>query len=322
MPNVKIKDALKEPANLIKEISAEDGQDLMISTSSEKTVVLKQAVWRDEYVGGDWGNATGNATPTFGTYTIGGIAYRKMALDANDSRTNCFEIPHDMVLSQDAELQPEVHAHIRPTNNATGTVVLYLEPEWSKANTTETNPTIEPLPLAEMTATLTITNGSSNFPHYVVSFGKLPVNSYNIGDLIGFKVSRRTGQGTYTADIIIEKLALHVPVDTAGSRKNLRKMIWYALFFSVIGYAYSNIVLNDLGWRIKHFLLFNDNYPEWIRKPLGGCSICFTGQLTFWGSLALVEWTYTGLITLFGIVSINMIIVIFLNKTFENETYE
>jgi len=70
-----------------------------------------------------------------------------------------------------------------------------------------------------MSLTLTITSGSSNFPHYVVSFGKLPVNTYNIGDLIGFKVSRRTGFGTYTADVIIEKLAMHVPTDTQGSRQ-------------------------------------------------------------------------------------------------------
>ena len=219
MAQVKIRTALKDAANLIDEIAAKLNSDLTIKTSENKTVVLDKPVWRDEYVGGDWGNATGNAAPTFGTYTIGGIAYRKITLDANDARTNCFEIPHDMVLSGDAELQPEVHAHIRPTNNATGTIVLFLEPEWSKANTTETDPAVEPLPLAEMTATLTITNGSSNFPHYVVSFGKLPLNSYNIGDLIGFKVSRRTGEGTYTNDIILEKLAMHVPVDTAGSRQ-------------------------------------------------------------------------------------------------------
>ena len=219
MAQVKIRTALKDAANLIDEIAAKANTDLTIKTSPQKTVVLDSPVWRDEYVSGDWGNATGNAAPTFGTYTIGGIAYRKIALDANDSRTNCFEIPHDMILSADAALQPELHAHIRPTSDATGTVILYLEPEWSKVNTTEANPAIEPLPLAEMTATLTIANGSSNFPHYVVSFGKLPVNSYNIGDLIGFKVSRRTGFGTYTADIIIEKLAMHVPVDTAGSRQ-------------------------------------------------------------------------------------------------------
>lgn len=218
MITVKLTDALKDAENLITEISAQDGEDLILGTSPEKTVVLQQAVWRDEYVGSDWGNATGNAAPSFGTYTIGGVAYRKITLDANDARTNCFEIPHDMVLSAEADLQPEVHAHIRPTTDGTGTVILFFTPEWSKANVSESAP-VDPVALAEMTVTLNITTGSSNYPHYVMSFGKLPVNTYNIGDLIGFKVERKTGQGTYTDDIIIEKLALHVPVDTAGSRQ-------------------------------------------------------------------------------------------------------
>lgn len=219
MTKIKLNAALKTSGNLIDEIATKENSDLTITTSVGKTVVYKEPVWRDEYVGGDWGDGTGNQRPSFEAFTIGGIAYRKMTLDQNDSRTNCFEIPHDMVLSENIELQPELHAHIRPTNNATGTVILFLEPEWSKANITEVNPVVAPIPLAEMTATLTIVNGSSDYPHYVVSFGKLPVNSYNIGDLIGFKVSRRTGQGTYTADIIIEKLAMHVPIDTRGSRQ-------------------------------------------------------------------------------------------------------
>ena len=217
MGEVTLRQAISDSGNLIDVIGVKEGSDLLISTSPNKTAVLKEPVWRDEYVGGDWGNAAGNAAPSFATYTIAGIAYRKKALDANDARTNCFEIPHDMMLTDEPTLQPEVHIHLRPTTNATGTVILFFEPEWSKANSGGTLKDPEALP--EMSATLTITTGSSNFPHYVVSFGKLPVRDYNIGDLIGFRVSRRTGQGTYTDDIIIEKLALHVPVDTQGSRQ-------------------------------------------------------------------------------------------------------
>jgi hypothetical protein len=215
---VKIKDALKNPANLIDEIGVRQDSDLLIQTDEHKTVVLSQPVWRDEYVGGDWGNATGNGAPSFGTVSIGGIAYRKMLLDSNDARTNCFEIPHDMVFSDAADLQPEVHIHIRPTDNSTGTLVLFLEPEWSKTNHPGSDTITEPLALPEMTLTLAIETGSSNYPHYVASFGHLPVNAYSIGDLIGFKISRRIGTGTYTADVIIEKVALHIPADTQGSR--------------------------------------------------------------------------------------------------------
>ncbi len=198
------------------DITAEE--DFTIKTGENKTLVLEHPVWRDEYVGGDWGNAIGNEAPTFAPFTIGGIALRKLVLGANDSRSNCFEIPHDMILSESADLQPEIHAHIRPTTNDTGTVILFISPEWSKANQSSVTP-VDPLALAEMTATLTITVGSALYPHYVLSFGNLPVNSYNIGDLIGFKVSRKTGEGTYTENVIIEKIALHVPCDTGGSRQ-------------------------------------------------------------------------------------------------------
>jgi hypothetical protein len=96
-------------------------------------------------------------------------------------------------------------------------------------------------------------------------------------------------------------------------------MIFYAIMFSFIGFAYTNIVLNDLAWPIKQHLLFNDKIPDWIRKPLGGCSICFTGQLTLWGSIPLVEWNYVGIISWIGIVSLNMIIVLMLNKQTDTE---
>lgn len=219
MTTVKLTAALANAANLIDEIAVKADTDLTITTSANKTIVQSQPTWRDEYVGGDWGDATGNASPSFSSFTIGGIAYRKLTLDANDARTNVFEIPHDMVYSTDAALQPEVHAHIRPTTNDTGTIILYLEPEWSKTNTTNQATVNDPVALAEMSVTITIVSGSANYPHYVATFGNLPVNEYRIGDMIGFKVSRRTGFGTYTADIILEKVALHVPCDTAGSRQ-------------------------------------------------------------------------------------------------------
>jgi hypothetical protein len=180
--------------------------------------------WRDEYVSQDWGDATGVSAPSFENFTIGSIAQRKITLDANDARTNGFEVPHDMLLSTSAALQPEVHIHFRPTTNATGTVIVYLTPEWSKANTTGANPVVAPDGLAEMSLTCTIAAGSAAYPSYVCSFGQLPVNAYNIGDLIGFKIERRTGFGTYTDDIIIDKVAMHVPVDTMENRQMYSKV--------------------------------------------------------------------------------------------------
>ena len=40
---------------------------------------------------------------------------------------------------------------------------------------------------------------------------------------IDFKIERRTGEGTYTADVILDKVALHVPVDDRGSREMYTK---------------------------------------------------------------------------------------------------
>lgn len=197
------------------EVKDEDGVVREVITSEG----FKQVRWRDEYVGGDWGDGLGNTSPSFSAYAIGGISYRKLVMDANDARTNVFEIPHDMLLSTDALLQPELHIHFRPTTDDTGTVIVYLTPEWSKANTSGETEPVAPQALPEMSFTCTIAAGLATFPHYVCSFGQLPVHNYMLGDLIGFKVERRTGFGTYTADIIVEKVAMHVPVDDRGSRQ-------------------------------------------------------------------------------------------------------
>jgi len=181
---------------------------------------FKQVRWRDEYAGGEWGDGVANTAPAMEVYTIGGLAgVRKLVMDSNDARTNVFEIPHDMLLSAEASLQPELHMHFRPTTNATGTVIVYLTPEWSKANVGGEADPAAPTALPEMSFTCEIATGLATYPHYICAFGQLPVHSYLLGDLIGVKVERRTGFGTYTDDIILEKVAMHVPVDDRGSRQ-------------------------------------------------------------------------------------------------------
>ena len=184
---------------------------------------FKAIRWRDEYVTGDWGNATGAAAPAFSNFTIGGVAMRKITLDANDARTNVFEVPHDMLMSAEALLQPEIHVHFKPTTDGTGTVIFFLTPVWSRANTSGDDPVIDPEALPEMARTVTIAVGSAEYPSYVATFGHLPIRTYTLGDLIDFKIERRTGEGTYTADVIMDKVALHVPVDDRGSREMYTK---------------------------------------------------------------------------------------------------
>lgn len=80
----------------------------------------------------------------------------------------------------------------------------------------------------------------------------------------------------------------------------------FGLFFAPIGFVFSRILLEDMliGY---HRLIAK--LPEWLYKPLGGCAMCFTGQLTLWGLLPFVRADYKSIILYFGIIAINIIIV-------------
>lgn len=80
----------------------------------------------------------------------------------------------------------------------------------------------------------------------------------------------------------------------------------YGLLFSVIGYVFTEILLDDLLYFYDRWL---DKLPEWLQKPLGRCSVCFTGQLSLWGMMPFLRFNYESIIMYFGIISINMIIV-------------
>jgi hypothetical protein len=71
----------------------------------------------------------------------------------------------------------------------------------------------------EATHEIPVGAGIATYPHMIAVFGFLPVNAYRLGDLIGFRCERRTGEGTYTASVIVERVAMHVPVDDRGSRE-------------------------------------------------------------------------------------------------------
>ena len=80
----------------------------------------------------------------------------------------------------------------------------------------------------------------------------------------------------------------------------------YGLLFAFIGYAFSRILLEDVLLFYSRFL---HRLPEWVGKPLGLCAVCFTGQLSLWGMLPMVDFTYIGILHYLGIVSLNMILV-------------
>lgn len=94
-------------------------------------------------------------------------------------------------------------------------------------------------------------------------------------------------------------------------------MIFYGLFLSVIGFVFTKVLMADVLFFYKRFLF--DKAPEWLGKPLGLCSTCFTGQISLWVSLPLTTWNYVGILSLVGVVSINMIVVLILNKYVETD---
>lgn len=94
-------------------------------------------------------------------------------------------------------------------------------------------------------------------------------------------------------------------------------MIFYGLFLSVIGFVFTKVLMTDVLFFYKQFL--HNKVPAVIGKPFGLCSTCFTGQISLWFSLPLVTWNYVGILSFIGVVSINIIVVLILNKYVETD---
>ena len=60
--------------------------------------------------------------------------------------------------------------------------------------------------------------------------------------------------------------------------------------------------------------------PEWLFKPLGGCLLCFTGQVTFWSYIFIFDYELTYKF-IFIHLSVAMILLIIFTKTI-NKIYE
>lgn len=78
------------------------------------------------------------------------------------------------------------------------------------------------------------------------------------------------------------------------------------LLFAPIGYVFTKVLMQDVFTPYRRLLY---RLPGWLGKPLGLCSVCFTGQLSLWGMLPFVELRYDSIIWYAGIISINIIIV-------------
>lgn len=193
--------------------SVTSSTDFYVNTPSGNTLFLQNVVWRDEFPGSDWVDASGAAAPELTNYTIGGVGTRKYAFDGSvteERLSSNFEIPHDYACGYPIE----VHVHWRPSTTNTGTTFWWFDWSYDAVNSA-------PSAQTTLSCSRTVT-ASSQYNHFITSFGYLPSSvTYTLGSIINFNI-RRTPDfsgDTYPDDAIFEQVALHVPVDGFGSRQ-------------------------------------------------------------------------------------------------------
>ena len=187
---------------------------------------FKEIRYRDEYAGGAYVAPGGAAAPDLVAYTIGGVQTTKYSFDGGVTEeriSNAFEMPHDLDFDKlNAETEfIEVHVHWRPSTNNAGNVEWFFDYSYDKVNSA-------PVSQTSLTA-LGSVSINQQYYHKITSFvngsalARLPkpAAGFNLGDIINFTL-RRTPAGTndtYPDDTILEKVALHVPINDRGSRQ-------------------------------------------------------------------------------------------------------
>jgi hypothetical protein len=199
-----------DPLNA-EEIVATD--DLTITTGANKTLVLSAPTWRDEYPAIII-PVSGSAAPDSVSATVGGVVRQMYSFDGANTEerlSGSFEVPHDYMIGEAIE----VHVHWRPVTTGTGVVKWFFDWEYSPANAAAISQTT--LSKTEELAT------NKQLWHLITSIGNLPQPStpFGIGGKIGFNLRRTPNDtdDTYTGEVLLEQISLHVPCDTNGSRQ-------------------------------------------------------------------------------------------------------
>ena len=178
--------------------------------------------WRDEYVGGQWVDASAQAAPDEVNVTVGGVATRMLSfngVNTEERKGNSFEIPHDMLRDKvnDGTESVEWHVHFMPSTTGAGDVKWFLD--WCYIP-----PFGAPIAMDSIPCIKSVDNQQSN---NMLCGADLPVplGGFNLGGIIQFNLRRSPAdaQDTYGADALLIKTALHVPCDTNGSRQRYVK---------------------------------------------------------------------------------------------------
>lgn len=160
--------------------------------------------------------AAGGAAPDSVAHTIGGVARQLYSFDGNatvEILSGSFEIPHDWKVGSEIE----VHIHWRPSTTGTGNVEWHFDWEYSP-------PQGAPVPKTTLSGVATIP-AAQQYWHKLDQIGLINATGFSLGGKIGFNL-RRSPAGTndtYGADALLEQIAMHVEIDTLGSRQRYIK---------------------------------------------------------------------------------------------------
>jgi hypothetical protein len=184
---------------------------------------FKKIEWKDEYVAGEWVPASGATAPTLTNVTIGGVDTRKyffVGANTTEAISNSFEINHDVDIDSlnDETVAIEWHVHSMPSSNNAGNAKWILNYCYVPLDGA-------PIPQVDLTCIIEI---EANQQYYHLLCGEdlpKPAGGYGIGDIIIFTLKRvpTDDEDTYPDDIILIKTALHVPVNSSGSRQRYIK---------------------------------------------------------------------------------------------------
>ena len=154
---------------------------------------------------------SGAAAPDSVAHTVGGVARQFYSFDGVNTQeilSGSIEIPHDYAYGQPIE----VHIHWRPSTIGTGYVKWFFDWEYSPPQGAS---------LSQVSLSVIRSINNQQYYHLLDSFGNLPDVGFVLGGKIGFNIRRTPTdiQDTYAADVLIEQVAVHVPLDTLGSRQ-------------------------------------------------------------------------------------------------------
>jgi hypothetical protein len=177
----------------------------------------------DEYPSGQWVNAAGGAAPDEVSVTIGGVATRKQAFDGNstlESKSNMFEIRHKMAIEYvNNGTQPiEFHIHGMPSTTGSGTARFTFRWCYSPPNG-------DPIAMTAQVVDFVIA-ANTQYRHLLAGVDlPVPAGGYAIGGKIDFTLERNPvdAADTYAADFLLDKCALHIPIDSLGSNQRYVK---------------------------------------------------------------------------------------------------